>query len=237
MKDLEEMFRNLRSDMRTEFDKNKKVTKEKVLDTITDLPNEFKDEYMMYLNENEARLEKAESIRQILRILNIGIKFTDYELIGHLIKELGSKGLNKKLVTYEEKFKSFLRKATVKHIMQSDQWVGKRKAIDDLPEGFIELRAKINEKSSLYNLERLNRSRKKLCGQLRLCEALVYLKGAQECQSFFVTFIFPAVLYKYVVQALNDLDICFALREQIVSIVIDDKAFVPQEDGASMASL
>ena len=228
IEDLEIKFRKLRSDMQAEFDKDESITRDKVLDKITDLPTRYKDEYSMYLKDNEQRLEKAESIREIFRILNRELSFMDLGVIENLIKELGSDDLKKQLSSYKKELRRFLRKTTLKHVIQSEQWIGMLKL--DLPDGFIALKAEVNEDSSSYNLEKLDAMRRRICGKLRLSETLVYLKGAQEYRSFLVTFIIPAILYKVVTEAVNNLDICFVLREQIRSIVVGNKTFVPQDD-------
>ena len=192
------------------------------------LPTKLKREYEDYLTKNMPRFEKADSIREFLHILYVPLHFTDCGLIEHIIKRLGSKDLKCKMAEYKKYLLVFLRGTTVKHIIQSEQWLGERKS--DLPEGFIELKAVINHKSSLYNLSQLDGLRRKFCSQLRLTEVIVYLKGAKDFRSFLVSWLIPAVLCQEVMEAVNHLDTCFVLREQIVMIIVGEKTFYPQDN-------
>ena len=228
MEDLDKKFHHLFKDVRTEFIDNDQITCRKLLDTITDMPCRYKEEYKQYLRDNETRFEKAESVDRILRILNQELHFTDFALIEHLINELGSEPLKSKLVPYKQALKEFLRVTTVKHIILSDQWSGVKKS--DLPEGFIELKTEINHDPSLYSLEKLDRLRRRICSQLRLTEVLTYLKGAADFRSFLVSWLFPEVFYEKVVEEINQLDILFVLREQILLIAVGDKYFSPQDE-------
>ena len=225
---LDENFRQLYSDMRTEFINSNHITRTEVLDTVTDIPSKYKEEYKQYLRANESRLEKAESVGEILRVLRAELHFTDCALIEHLINKLGTEDLKSKVVLYKRALRGFLRGTTVEHIIQSDQWPGVKKS--NLPEGFMEIKAEINHDPSQYNLEKLDRLRRRICSQLRLAEVITFLKGAADFRSFLVSWMFPAMFYQTITDEINHLDILFVLREQILLFVVGDKYFCPQDE-------
>ena len=217
--------------MQSEFIK-KEIMPERVVDVISVLPGTLKPQYESYLSENIPKFEKAENIREFLHMLYIRLHFLDYGLIEHLIKRLGSKDLKFKISGYKKDLVAFLRLAKVKHIIESEQFYGRRKS--DLPEEFVELKAVINQNSSSYSLEQLDCLRRKLCSQLRLLEVIVYLKGAKDVKSFLVSWLFPAVLCEKVVEAINHMDACFILREQIIMITVGEKTFCLQDDDVDL---
>ena len=216
--------------MRSEFASNEKITPEDLLDTVHDLPIELKDEYQSFLNRNEQRLEKAEKIREIFRVLNIELRFTDCGFIANLIEGLGSKDLKQKLSQYKQSVDMFLKETTVEHIIKSEKLSGVSKDNCNIPEGFMVLKAEIMEGSSSYSLEELEKLRRDFCGQLRLAEVIVCLKGAKEFRSFLVVWLFPEQLEKKVIKGVKCLETCFVLRKQIYLIMVGDKIFEPQDD-------
>ena len=213
--------------MRSEFIKND-ITPDEALDVLSMLPAEHKREYEEYLTKNMPQFEKADSIKKCLRTLYYHIQFTDYALIENLIEKLGSKDLKCKMSKYKNDFLAFSRVITVKHIIESKYFAGEQRS--DLSEGFMELKAVINHDSSSYNLEQLHNLRGKICSQLRLMDVILYLKGAKEFRSFLVSWLFPTVLCQEIMEAVNHLNTCFVLREQIIMIIVGDKAFYPQHD-------
>ena len=227
IENLDRYFQELFSDMLSEFDERGDVTLKKVVCAIIHLPHKHKKEFESYLKDNLSLLMEAKSIEHLFYILNINLRFTDYRLIERLIK-LGSESLKLKFSKYMKHLQRFLQETTVMHIIHSKQWSGDFK--QNPPDGFMKLKVKIMKDSHSCSLERVDQLRRSMCDQLRLAEVILYLNGAEEDGSFLVSWIFPAVLEEKVIEAVNAVNTCFVLREQIFLIMVGDRIFEPQDD-------
>ena len=93
IKRLEKQFSSLQRKLLSEMKSN---TPETLLDSMPQLPVALQGEYRKFLFENLKTLEKADSIREIFRHLNLHFTFIDCRLQGHIIEDFGSNRLKKK---------------------------------------------------------------------------------------------------------------------------------------------
>ena len=127
---LEKQFSSLQRRLLSEMKVNSELSPETLLDSMTLLPIALRGEYQKFVFENLKTLEKAGSVREIFRHLNLHFTFIDYRLLEHLIKEFGSNRLKGDMSSYADAMQIFLDETTVQQLM--DHWPGRR----DIPPHF-----------------------------------------------------------------------------------------------------
>ena len=104
--------------------------------------------------------------------------FIDYDLLNHVIVKFGSVELKSKMALYIEDVKIFMRGTTVGDLI--DHWPGCE--VPDLT--YAKLKAKFRDDPMTYTLERLNKFRRRFCGQVRLSEFIFCLISVESTEPF-----------------------------------------------------
>ena len=129
----------------------------KLLRSLTLLPTEIRVEYKTAITEMFPDLHKESTMSDLFYHLSPLIDFLCYSLLEYVIYEFGSETLKKMIISYSEDVLTFMKKTTVKQLM--DVWPGQQ----EIPPNFSKLRAKINEDPSTYTLYELDQLRKRFC--------------------------------------------------------------------------
>ena len=147
--------------------------------------------------------------------------FIDYDLLNHMIVEFGSGELISKMALYVEDVKLFLKETKVGDLI--DHWPGCE--VSDL--NYAKLKAKFRDDPMTYTLERLNKFRRRICSQVRLSEFIFCLISLESAESFFATWIIPAVIIPELNEMIKQLDKNFFEEEHIISLFVDQKQLYP----------
>ena len=119
IKVLEKSFLNLKKALLAEL-KAEAVTTEALLESLTILlPSELQTEYGASIEEKLPELEQQPTISKIFSRLGPHFRFLDYNLLEHLIEELGSKQLKLEMSTYVEEIQVFLGETTITQRLHS----------------------------------------------------------------------------------------------------------------------
>ena len=147
--------------------------------------------------------------------------FLGYGLLKYIIDEFGSNTLTIKMNDYSEVVVQFMKKTTVKQLM--DHWPGQQ----EIPPNFSKLRAKIDEDPTTYSLYDLDQKRRYFCSAVRLSEVVLVLIGLKMSNSFIVEWLVPSALVQQLVESAKQLDFGFYLRERMLKVVVGEKQIFP----------
>ena len=129
---------------------------------------------------------------------------------------------------YIKEVKIFMKETTVGDLM--DHWPG-CELVSDL--NYAKLKAKFKGDPKTYTLERLNRFRRKFCGQVRLSELIFCLISFESTESFSAIWIIPAAIIPELSEAIHQLDESFFEEEHIISIFVNQKQLYPSTISSS----
>ena len=147
--------------------------------------------------------------------------FIDYDLLNHIISMFGSTQLKNEMSLYIENVQVFMRETTVGDLI--DHWPGCE--VSNL--NYAKLKAKFKDDPMTYTLERLNKFRRRFCGQVRLSELLFCLISLESTESFLATWIIPTVVVPELTEAIQQLDESFYQEEHITSVFKDEEQLYP----------
>ena len=189
------------------------------------LPIAFKKEYESSIQQilPAAKENDGQSIvtSSTFLLFNPLFIFIDYDLLNHMIVKFGSAELKSKMALYIEDVKFFMKETTVGDLI--DHWPGCE--VPDL--NYAKLKAKFKDDPMTYTLERLNKFRRRFCGQVRLSEFIFCLISLESTESFFATWIIPAAIIPELSEAIKQLDKLFFKEEHIISLFVDQKQLYP----------
>ena len=121
----------------------------------------------------------------------------------------GSETLKKKIASYSDVVLVFMKKTTVKQLM--DIWPGQQ----EIPPNFSKLRAKIDDNPSTYTLYELDQLRKRFCSGIKLTDVVFVLTGLETSNSFIVEWLIPSALIPQLMESAKKLDFGFRLPSRV----------------------
>ena len=221
IKELECQFRSLRENILSELE-SKKVPIKKILDSLTSLPIDLRNQYKKKISKKLHDLRKEEEASDLFLHINPLVNFIDYGLIEYMIDQHGSDSLKQSMSSYSEGIVVFMKKAKVKDLMDIN-WPGKQR----IPEDFSRLRAKIDEAPTTFTLYELDQLRRRFYSKAKLANVVSIIVGLDETNSFIVEWLFPSALVPELVEAAKEIDFAFFLRERILKMTVDEKQLFP----------
>lgn len=166
----------------TELATVKNISTSRLLNTLTFLPLNLRREYENAIKEMIPTLSCQQTINELFFHLNHLISFLDYELLKYIVQKFGSDGLKKNMSAYCSDIQDFMKRTTVKQLIESDYFPGQSKP----PPNFCLIEAKIGQDAGKVTLEKLNIIRRKICSEVKLSEILFHLVALAESNSFVV---------------------------------------------------
>ena len=149
----------------------------KLTHTLQLLPLSIRDDHLQFVESSLPNIEKAGSVDEIFRYLNLYWNFIDYHLLEHLIKRCGNKSLKAKMGKYVRDLAEFRGKTTIAQVCGLAKVWSIRA---DLPQHFSRLSTKFNKKASEYTLEELEQFRRAFCREFSLKDTVAMLAGATD---------------------------------------------------------
>ena len=220
MKKLDGRFRSLHGNLLSELE-YKKVPVWRVLNSLTLLPVELRQEYVKIISEKLPDLRREEEISDLFLHLNPLVSFIDHGLIKYIIDQFGSNTLKKMMADFSEDVVQFMKKTTVKQLM--DHWPGQH----EIPPSFSRLQAKIDEDPTTYTLYDLDQKRRHFCSAVRLTEVVLVLIGLKMSNSFIVEWLVPSALVPKLVESAKQINFGFYLCERMLKVVVGEKQIFP----------
>ena len=189
------------------------------------LPIAFRREYERSIQQSLPAVEESDGQRvitsQVFLQFNPLFVFIDYDLLNHMIVKFGRAELKSEMALYIEEVKIFMRETIVGDLI--DHWPG-----HEVPNlNYAKLKTKFRDDPMTYTLERLNKFRRRFCGQVRLSELIFCLISLELTESFFATWIIPAAIIPELSEAIQQLHESFFEEEHIISMFVDQKRLYP----------
>ena len=170
--ELDGQFRHLHGKILAELE-DTKVPLSKLIHSLTLLPPELTLEYKKSIDNKLLDLRREAVVDDFFYHLNPLINFLSYSLIKYIIDQFGSNTLKKMINDYSEDVVQFMKKTTVKQLM--DYWPGQQ----EIPPNFSKLKAKIYEDPTTYTLYQLDQLRKRYCCELKLTDLVFVIIGLE----------------------------------------------------------
>ena len=148
------------------------------------------------------------------------------QVLKYIIDVFGSETLKKKIASYSDVVLIFMKKTTVKPLM--DIWPGQQ----EISPTFSKLKAKIDENPSTYTLYELDQLRKRFCSGIKLTDVVFILIGLETSNSFIVEWLIPSALIPQLMESAKKLEFGFYLREHILKMSVDKKEIFPMPPDA-----
>ena len=218
--DLESQFRQLHESLIIELEE-KRVSITKLLCFLTLLPIEIRLEYKSAISEMFPDLRRESTISDLFYHLSPLVDFLSFGLLKYITDVFGSDNLKKKMVSYSNSIQAFMKKTTVKQLM--DVWPGQQ----DIPPNYSKLRAKLDEHPLKYSLYDLDQLRKRFCSGVKLTDIVLVLIGLETANSFIVEWLIPSALIPQLMESVKKLEFGFYLRERILKMTVDEKQIFP----------
>ena len=215
---LDEQFRGLHNRLLRELTSGG-VSVDDLLQALTLLPFAFSQQYESTIQSMLPNLEKEEVVRKLFLRLNPLFTFIDFKLLQHLVSKFGSPELKKDMTSYAEQVQSFKKVTTISDLI--DCWPGLK-----VPEiDHKELRAKFEDDSKSYTLEKLDYFRNRFYSELRLSQfiAVSILALLKSTNSFVAVWLVPTVVVQEIIEAFGQMDSMFFQAEQILEISLDER--------------
>ena len=185
------------------------------------LPLQLRQEYGGTIKEQFPNLCQEEKISDIFINLSPLVSYIDYGLTKYIINELGSNSLKKEMKEYSEDMEEFMKKTTIKNLM--DNWPESQK----IPQGYSTLKATIDENPQTYTLYEVDQFRIRYCRELKLDELVVKTVGLKMANSFIIEWLVPSVLVSSLLQSARQLDFGFYDREHILKVEVGGEQIFP----------
>ena len=215
---LENWFDNLQTRIINELSTKPGITLKEVLSKLTGLPLSLRKEYETSIAKRIHGMRTETQINDLFIFhLNPLSSFIDYGLIDYFIKQFGSDGLKKDMVSYCNEMVVFMKATTIKQLIEADHFPGET----EIPPKFSLIEAKIGEDASKCTLEQLNKIRKKYCSEVKLSDIVFHLVAVIESNSFIVRWLVPSALVDDMVISTRNFDQSFYHEFKITSLILD----------------
>jgi hypothetical protein len=218
--DLEHQFRQIHESLLTQLEDNN-VSPSQLLRSLTLLPIEIRNEYRSAITEMFPVLRREPTINDLFYHLSPLVDFLSYGLLKYIIDVFGSDTLKRKIVTYINDVRVFMKNTKVKQLMSV--WPGQQ----EIPPTFSKLRAKIDDSPSTYTLYELDQLRKRFCSEVKLTDIVLVLIGLETSNSFIAEWFIPSALVHQVIRSARKLGCGFYLRERILNMSVNEKQIFP----------
>ena len=214
--DLECQFRLLHGMILTELEE-KRIPISKLLQSLTLLPTEIRQEYKPVITEIFPELQRETTISGLFYHLGPLVDFLGCDLLKYFVDAFGSNTLKVKMHTYSEDVTKFMKETTIKQLM--DIWPGKQ----EIPPNFSKLRAKIDKDPTTYTLYQLDQLRRRFCSRNKLTDVVLVFIGLESANSFIAEWLIPSTLIPHLMESAINLDFGFYLHEHILKMTVDEK--------------
>ena len=234
IQEQEKSFNELLHQLKSELTANE-VSVETLLQSLTTLPIYFKREYETAIQKllPEVEVEGKKTIPELFFRLNPLFTFIDYNLPEYLASEFGSEDLNRKMGSYVERIKIFMKRTTVEELMHAHYWPG-----DEVcPEHFSRFYAKISDNPKTYTLEKLNHLRRNLCSVLRLSEVLFNLVWIGASSSFIAVWLIPYMVVMKLTESFSNVEKVFFEDNHILMIELNENVIYSSNNTENKVSV
>ena len=213
---LENWFDNLQTRIINELSTKPGITAKELLIKLTGLPLSLRKEYESSIPKRIHGMRTETHIKDLFIFhLNDLSSFLDYGLIDYFIKQFGSDGLKKDMVSYCSEMVVFMKETTI------EQLRGHLPGEPEVPPKFSLMKARIGEDPSKYTLEDINTIRKQYCSKLKLSEIVLHLLTFKKSNSFIVWWVVPTILVSDVMKSGKTIDQSFYQECKITSLTLD----------------
>ena len=189
-----------------------------VLNELTKLPLKFRMEYENKIQDMLTKLEKKKVVDNLFFCLGPLFRFTDYELLQHLVSKFGSQELKLEMKSYAEKMQLFKKHITIGELI--NHWPGlKVPQIDHKL-----LRVTLADDPKSYTLEKLDFFRNRFFNELRCSEFITVsiLMLVEPANSFIAVWFIPTVAVQELTEAISQIDTTFFQTEQILELSLGE---------------
>ena len=152
--------------------------------TLTSLPLFKQHEDKNFLKEEKIRIKKAKDVDEIFDILEPYWNYVDYDLLEHIIKELGTSNLQEEMKEYITELEQFEKKTTVHDFSLATQG----KVV--IPAHYRELAVKLDKDSKECTLHDVRQFKNSVVNQSSL-ENYALLLERVSCSSVKIIFALP----------------------------------------------
>ena len=223
MDKLETRFRAIHETIISELD-SKKIPVRKIVNSLTSLPIELRREYQRSISEKVPELRREEHASDLfIYHLNPLINFIDYHLVKYVIEEFGSNTLKVNVRSYSNDVLVFMKKTTVKALIEHCRWPG----MQSKSKGLTRLLIKIDGNEEQYTLYELDELRRRFCAGIKLTEVVFVLIGLETSTSFLAVWAVPSLLVPQLIEASKSLDFGFYLRLRILKVMVGNQQVFP----------
>ena len=146
--------------------------------SIIHLPVSIKPEHYQFVKEFSEDIEKAVSIDDLFRHLNLYWTYLEYSLLNRIIdshSRILSRELKDEMNKYKKEMKTFKQSTTIKQLLQ----VGLGVVRKEPPPGFSSIVTKLKQRPAV-TLEELDQFRHKICLEFNLPTFILMLESFEE---------------------------------------------------------
>ena len=184
--------------------------------TLTTLPLSNKFKHLLFLQNEQKRIEDANDIHEIFKILDSHWNWSDYYLLQRLITDFGDDSLKEDMSKYMAELEQFEKATTIQHFCNAvESWDRHWNCPLNFSKAVLKLQKDAAE-CTLYDLRKLK-------------EAIASESSVKECALFFRDVHASAVVMEIALPKdalepiLAALDPAFLEQHQIASVTIDKK--------------
>ena len=216
IKQFEKKFKHLHRSIRTELKSKEDITIEELLQALTLLPVNLRNEYQEVISSKLPSLPREGSISELFLHLNPLFSFLDYGLLQYIIEEFGSTSLKVEMESYCCDIHVFMNQTTVQQLI--DYWPHE----NEITPNVSKVIAKINKDPRSVKLSELDSLRREICIRAKLSDVICALVSARPSESFIVVWRLPSVLAPNVIKAIRNTEQSFFVEKSINSLFVGD---------------
>ena len=213
---LENQFDDIRTQTINDLSTKPDITVNRLLDTLN-LPPSLKKEYEPSIAKHIPSMSTGTKINKLFILLNPLTSFIDYQLIEHIVRNFGNDSLRKDMQSYCSEMTEFMKKTTIKQLM--NYFPGQ----SQIPPNISLIEAKIDEDASKCTVEQLNMIVRRYCSEVRLSENVFRLMAVVESNSpnFLVRWLVPSALVSDIMKSARNITHSFYQEYKITSLTLD----------------
>ncbi|MCG8626181.1 MAG: hypothetical protein MJE68_29815, partial [Proteobacteria bacterium] len=215
IKQFEKEFKHLHRSILAEL---RGTTIDELLQTLTLLPLNLREEFQKAISAKLHSLSQEESISKLFLHLNPLFSFLDYGLLQYIIDEFGSTVLKARMQKYYHDIHIFMNQTTVQQMVT----VGYLPRKVEVSAYVSEVIAVINKDLQSVKLSELDNLRREICIRASLSDVVCALVSARPSQSFIVIWRLPSILAPQIIEAMKQTEQWFFVKEKINSIFVDN---------------
>ena len=146
--------------------------------SVTLLPSTIRSEHYQFIKECSQNIQKAESIDDLFRHLNLYWTYLEYSLLNRIIERhssVVSMKLQDEMKEYKKDIESFKNRTTIKQLMEASLGVIRMEP----PPGFSLIVTKLKGEATEYTLKELDKFRNSICFEYNLPTFILMLGSFQ----------------------------------------------------------